>query len=220
MAIGSNQAHSSKIFFVEKEISVSAPPMMPPMPTAREPSPSEITQMPCSSVRSMPSRVRIFSLGMAELEHDVVGGVDDVVDAGYAGGFEAVFEPLRRRLNFCATNDTRGEAAAKFGRLDFDAGGVGGLCAGDFFRLRRDWFQGNVENGADFAGDAVVAEAIGPIGRNFRVHYGAVRTIFDAADVRAGERQARGEFVGSGFHVDEIFEPVVDDFHTLACNWP
>jgi len=38
------------------------------------------------------------------------------------------------------------------------------------------------------------------------VDYGAVRAIFDAADVRAGERQARGEFVGSGFHVDEIFE--------------
>jgi len=73
------------------------------------------------------------------------------------------------------------------------------FCTGNFFRSWRDWFQGDVEDGADFAGDAVVPEAIGPIGRNFRVDYGAVRAIFDAADVRAGERQARGEFVGVAF---------------------
>ena len=140
--MGSNQAHSIRTFLVEKEISVSAPPMMPPMPTAREPSPSEITHMPGSRVRSMPSSVRIFSprLGladddamiahlvvvesvqrMAELEHHVVGDVDDVVDAGDAAGFEAVAQPWRRGLNFHAANHARGEAAAKFRRLNFDA---------------------------------------------------------------------------------------------------
>ena len=61
MAMGSNQAHSINTFLVEKEISVSAPPMMPPMPTMREPSPSQITQVPESSWRSTPSRVLIFS---------------------------------------------------------------------------------------------------------------------------------------------------------------
>ena len=30
---------------------------------------------------------------VAEFEHHVVGNVDDVVDAGDAGGFEAIFEP-------------------------------------------------------------------------------------------------------------------------------
>ena len=43
MAMGSNQAHSIRTFFVEKDISVSAPPMMPAMPMIREPSPSAIT---------------------------------------------------------------------------------------------------------------------------------------------------------------------------------
>src|SRR5437667_448928 len=65
MATGSNQAHSIRTFFVEKEISVSPPPMIPPMPTAREPSPSHTTLKDGLSVRSMPSRVLIFSCGLA-----------------------------------------------------------------------------------------------------------------------------------------------------------
>jgi len=124
--MGSNQAHSSKIFLVEKEISVSAPPMMPPMPTGREPSPSQIMQMPGfeSAFYAVQSADFSFGLGgadddavvadlvviegvesVAEFEHYIIGGVDDVIDAGYAGGFEAVFEPLRRGLNCCAANE-------------------------------------------------------------------------------------------------------------------
>jgi len=116
MATGSNQAHSIKTFFVENEISVSAPPMIPPMPTAREPSPSLIMQMFESSWRSIPSRVRIFSGAalpaaspglarrttillvanfvviesvqrVAELEHHVIRNIDDVANAGDAGSF-------------------------------------------------------------------------------------------------------------------------------------
>ena len=141
MATGSNQAHSIRTFFVEKEISVSAPPMIPPMPTAREPSPSLIMQRFESSWRSMPSSVLIFSPGLRfanddfvvahfvvvegvqrvpELQHHVVRNIDDVADAGDAGGFEAVFQPFGRRLDFYVSNDARGEAAAEFGRLDFD----------------------------------------------------------------------------------------------------
>src|SRR4029077_4172885 len=53
--------------------------------------------------------------GVPELEHDVVGSVDDVADAGDAGGFEAVLEPLRGGLNFGAANQAGGEAAAELG---------------------------------------------------------------------------------------------------------
>ena len=158
MAMGSNQAHSIKTFLVEKEISVSAPPMMPPMPTMREPSPSQMTQVPGSSwtLEAVESfyffTLRVGSGGgagigaahddgmvaqfvvvesvqrVAKLEHDVVGNVDDVVDAGYAAGFEAILEPRGRRLNFYAANDAGGETAAQLRRADFHFYGVSSFC--------------------------------------------------------------------------------------------
>src|ERR1700687_732032 len=129
--------------------------------------------------------------GVAEFEHHVVGGIDDIVDAGDAGGFEAVFEPLRRGLNFRAANHAGGEAAAKLGRLDLDAGSVANFCGGTFLRLRRNGLQRELVNGADFASDAVVAEAVGAIRRNLSVDDRTVRAIFDAADVGARESEAR-----------------------------
>ena len=59
METGSNQADSRSTLRVEKPISVSAPPMIPPMPTAR--AASAMTQISGESVRSTPSSVRIFS---------------------------------------------------------------------------------------------------------------------------------------------------------------
>ena len=64
---------------------------------------------------------------VAKLEHDVIRNVDDIADAGDAGGFEAIFQPLGRWLYFYAANDARGEAAAEFGRLDFYFDGFGGF---------------------------------------------------------------------------------------------
>src|SRR5580704_9158254 len=220
-AIGSNQAHSMRIFFVEKEISVSAPPMTPPMPTARDPSPSKTTESEESSVRSRPSRVRVFSPGfvvvvrvkrVAELEHDVIGDVDYVADAGDAAGFEAVFQPFWRWLDLCAANDACGEAAAEFGRLDFDFYGVGRFCCA-FCRLRREGLQREFIDGAEFARDPVMAQTIGAVRAHFCIDDGAVRAVFYAADVGAGESQARGDIAGRSGDVDEFFQPVVDDLH-------
>src|SRR5260370_14494627 len=133
---------------------------------------------------------------VAQLEHDVVGCVNDVVDAGDAGGFEAVLEPLRGRLNFGATNHTSRKAAAEFGRLDIDAHGIAGFCSGTLGRLGRNRLQGKLVNGADFSRDAVVAEAVWTIGGNFRVNHRAVRAIFNAADVSATESESPSELIG------------------------
>src|SRR5436309_10037567 len=94
---------------------------------------------------------------MAELEHHVIGNIDDVADAGDARGFEAVLQPFWRRLNLYVSNDASGEAAAEFGGLNFDFYSVTGF-GGAFRRLRRNVFQREFVNGADFTGDAVVAD--------------------------------------------------------------
>src|SRR6266566_9113314 len=102
---------------------------------------------------------------MAKLEHHVVRNVDDIADAGYAGGFEAVFQPFWRGLNLYVSNDAGGEAAAEFRRLNFDFYGVAGF-GGAFRWFRCNVFQRELVDGADFASDSVVTEAIGAeIGR-------------------------------------------------------
>ncbi len=152
---------------------------------------------------------------VAELEHHVVRNVDDVADAGDAGSFEAVFQPFRGRLDLHVSNDTGGEAAAKLRGLNLDFYGVTGF-GGGFQRFRRNVFQREFVNGGDFAGDPVVAEAIGAIRTDFRFDHRAMCAVLHAADVCAGEGEARRELLRRRGDVHEIFQPVVDDFHG---NW-
>ncbi len=147
-----------------------------------------------------------------QLQHHVVRNVDDVADAGDAGRFEPVFQPFRRRLDFHVSNDPRGEAAAEFRRLDFDFDGVARF-RGAFRRFRRNRFQRKFVNGADLARDSQMAEAVGAIGTDFCVNHRAVRAVFDSGDVRAGKGKARGKVLRRRRHVDEIFQPAVNNLH-------
>ncbi len=158
---------------------------------------------------------------LAEFEHYVVRDVDDVVDAGDAGRFETFAEPGRRGLDFYAANYPGGEAAAEFRDLNFDLDCVAGPRRA-FCGFRQQGFQRQFVDCGDFAGDAVVAQTIGAIGGDLGVDHCTVRAFFDAADVGAGEREARGEFVGGRGYVDEIFQPVVDDLHAgfLSAAFP
>ena len=67
-------------------------------------------------------------------------------------------------------------------------------CA--FGGLRQYRLQGELIDGAQFARNSVVAKAIGTIRTDFSIDDRAVRAVFDAADVGAGESQSRGYFVG------------------------
>src|SRR5207302_1435581 len=58
--------------------------------------------------------------GMAKFEHHVIRNIDDVADAGDAGGFEAVFQPFWGRLDFHVSNDASGEAATEVRGLNLD----------------------------------------------------------------------------------------------------
>src|SRR5207302_4403384 len=111
---------------------------------------------------------------VAKLEHHVIRNIDDVADAGDAGSFKAVLQPFWRRLNLYVSNDASGEAAAEFGGLDFDFYSVARF-GGAFRRFRRNMFQRELVNGADFTGNAVVAESIRTIGTDFGVDNGTVQ---------------------------------------------
>src|SRR6185295_233988 len=50
---------------------------------------------------------------LAQLDHDVVGRVDDVADRALAGGQEAHLDPVRRRPDVHATHPPRDEPRAQ-----------------------------------------------------------------------------------------------------------
>src|SRR5437016_2727833 len=151
---------------------------------------------------------------MAELKHHVIRNVDNVADAGDARSFQAVFQPFWGRLDLYVSNDTGGEAPAEFRGLNFDFYGVAGFRR-TLSRLGRDMLQRQLVDRGDFAGDSVVAETIGAIRTDFRFNHRAMRAVLDTGYIRAGKREARGELLRRRGNVDEIFQPVVDDFHRL-----
>src|SRR4029077_6797617 len=98
-----------------------------------------------------------------------VGEGRRVAAAGCSASGEPVFQPFRRRLDFCATDDAGGEAAAEFGGLDFDLYGVGCFCCAlGWFRHER--LEREFIDGAKFARDPVVTQAIGTVRTDFRVN--------------------------------------------------
>ena len=100
-------------------ISVSAPPMIPPMPIGRS-SASQISRSsgvservdvverrdllavagaPDAEAVAAQRRQVVGVVGLAELEHHVVADVDDVVDRAHAGRGQALGHPRRRRAD-------------------------------------------------------------------------------------------------------------------------
>ena len=162
---------------------------------------------------------------MAELEHDVVGNVDDVIDAGDAARFEPVFQPRRGRLDLHAANDARGEASAQFRRLDFDFDGVAGFGGGDSAGFGATRLSAEVCKARRFrARFRSALRQSGAIRGDFGIDHRAVRAIFDAGDVSSGKREARSELFRRRGDVDEILQPVVDNFHDALArpdrSWP
>src|ERR1700730_14461151 len=152
--------------------------------------------------------------GVPELEHDIVGHVDDVVDAGDDGGLTTLAQPSGPRLYHHAATDPRCETSANFRHLNLHAHGIGGLRQA-FLRLRRNQLERQLIYGADLARHAVVPEAIRPVRRDLGVEHRAVPACFNAAYVGSRQSQARGQFLRRCGDVDKILQPVVNDLHAL-----
>src|SRR5437660_10496956 len=79
-------------------------------------------------------------------------------------------------------------------------------------------FQRELVNSSDFAGDAVVAQAIRAIGTDFSVDDSPVGAGFDAGNVRSRERETRGKLLRRRGQVDEVFQPVVNNLHLFVLS--
>ncbi len=185
-------AASSTRSVVCSSTSASTLPNTPAMTRGR--STSAMTSISPSSVRSTPSRVTIFSPSaarrtislsprilagvegvqrLAPAEHHVVGHVDDVVDGPHAGVRETRLEPGRRLAHLDAADDPRRVARAQVGVRDLDGDGLGRRGAAEDGGLgdgrRRQLDAGRRR---DLTGDAVDAEAVGPVGGELQLEHG------------------------------------------------
>ena len=183
--------------------------MMPAMPTGVSLGVAdEAVGRPSPSVRSTPSSVVSRSPawrasarraaagqpvevvgvgGLAQLEHDVVGGVDDVVDRSHAQRASSrAGDPRRRRPDRDAGEDRGAEARAQVGRSTTDASP--GATADDRHGFGAGMANGSWSRAAEVAGHAGDAHGVGPVGLDGEVEHDV------AVDAQGlGERPARLE---------------------------
>ena len=118
--------------------------------------------------RQLVARDFIIIIGMhrlAELEHDEIRDIDDIVDGADAGTFEALLHPGRRRADLDVLDDTRTEAVAEVIGLDTDFYEVGGFCCIIFLAGNRRPFRSVARQHGDFAHEAEHAEAVAAVRR-------------------------------------------------------
>ena len=200
--------------------------MTPPIATAR--SASAMTSTSASSVRSTPSSVRTGSFAaraahhdpvarqpfeiervhrLADLEHHVVGDVDDVVDRADAGGLEALAQPVRRRRDR-DLEDLRAVARAEVRRLDDDVEAEslipdpvdpgsripdpdpGSRIADRGSRHAVQKLQRQPPDRRGFAREADVAQAIRSVRRDLEVD-DRLAAVFHAGDLEAAQADLR-----------------------------
>ena len=118
----------------------------------------EILARFCETGRQRVARDLIVVVGvhrLAELDHDEVRHIDDIVNGADASTLEALLHPLRRRTDLDVLDDARAEAVAEVARLDADRDHVCSLgciilLAGDdrpFWLVARQ--HGNLAHKAD-----------------------------------------------------------------------
>jgi hypothetical protein len=101
---------------------------------------------------------------LAPAEHHVVGHIDDVADGAHTGVREARLEPRRGVADRDAADDLRCVARAQVGSGDLDGDRpVGGNAAQHRRSGGRRRRQLEARRGRDLPGDAVDAEAVGPV---------------------------------------------------------
>ena len=230
----SQVATSSRTRVVPSETSERSPPMTPAI--AVGPSLSQTRTIPSSSARSSSSSVRSVSPCLAvrtirapsgdevEVEgvqrlagqqHRVVGDVDDVVDRLAAGGLQALDEPVGRGADGDVGEDARREARAEVGDLDRDRGEVLNLAFAGRLGVRppRLLVERRAADRVDLAGDAVDAEAVGPVRRHLELEHGGVAVAEDPLDLGPGHRQPLGESLGRQPGVTVLLQPLERNAH-------
>ncbi len=124
--------------------------------------------------------------GLAELEHDVVGGVDDVVDRAHARQQQALCDVAGRRADRDVAQDGHREPRAEVGRLHRRAGHLLHRLAARSGRGGLGQREGQLQPTGQVAGDPRNAPGIGAVALDGNVEDGV-----DAETERLHDRRPR-----------------------------
>ncbi len=156
--------------------------------------------------------------GVAELEGDEVGDIDDVVDRPLADGFEAFGEPGGAGADLDALDDAGGEAWADLrggvaeGELLGDGAAASGEFGGGEFEASGHRSAGG---GGDFSRQTDMAEAVASVGGNLHIEEGVAareRTDFFEREPRGGEELV-GFVCREVARAEVLIDPAEADIH-------
>ncbi len=150
---------------------------------------------------------------LPELEHHVVGDVDDVADRADAGGGQPVGEPLRRGSNL-DLEDLRTVARAEVGRLDRHLELFGRASRGH--RHVRHVQREPPDRGG-FASDADMAQTVGPVRGDLEIDHRVLARL-DGRHLEAAQADLAGHGLRIAGHAHEVPEPRIDDLHSGNCS--
>ena len=114
--------------------------------------------------------------GLAELQHDEVRDVDDIVDGADACIFQPLRHPCGRRRDLDVLQDARGEAAAKLGHRYADLDEVRSPDGGVFFDANLGELRLASREHGGFAHKAQDAEAVAAVRRKLEFQDDAVES--------------------------------------------
>ena len=152
---------------------------------------------------------------LAKLQHDVVGGVCDIVDRSDAKRLQPGLQPIGRWSDLhtfdVTATITRTEIRVGDGDREDFLRGLFGFPQCELWRPQ----HGSIDS-AGFTGDSQMTEAIRPIRRNLqlkdRVSIGGLERLHRQADVREPDGELRRRL----WDIDEFFKPIETDSH--PCN--
>ena len=131
---------------------------------------------------------------VAELEHDVVRDVDDVVDRALPGGLQPLLHPARRGPDADALDDRRDVARAEVRVVDRHGGGVlDGLVALGVVVVREA--QLRAEDGSRLARDADHVHHVGPVRPGVHVQHHVAEVVGERRAHRRIRRQLEDALV-------------------------
>ena len=137
--------------------------------------------------------------GLAELEHHVVGGVDDVVDRAHPAALEPEREPRRRGCDPDPLEDRRGEPPTQLGCVDPDRDELVGARRRGGRGRRRDGAERHRGARAEVPRDPLHAPGVGAVALDGDVED---RVGLDAQ--RREDRSSRGDPLGAVEHEQSL----------------
>ena len=146
---------------------------------------------------------------LTELEHHVIGDVDNVVDRAYPGGFEPPGQPRWRRSHR-DFEYLRTVPRAEIGILDRDGERRGAVR--HRFHIGRP--ERRVPDDCCFARDSDMTQAIRAVGGDLEVD----DAIFDRGHFESAQGDLTRHGLDVGGDLDELRQPGVNDLHSGNCS--